>query len=872
MIARSRRRLERGFAQSGRTQAGHSAHTRGQPVSSLPLPRTSLIGREQEIAEVGELLCRGGNELITLTGAGGCGKTRLALELARLARDHFRDGVLFVDLAAITDSTLVLPTVGRMLSLPERPRQSHLDTLIQSLRSRQLLLVLDNFEQVRDAAPLLVELLSACPRLQALVTSRAVLRVRGEREYMVAPLAQCPAVELFLARSRDARAGVPIADEHAPAVAEICRRLDGLPLAIELAAARSRLLPPPALLARLVSALGGLGLLTDGPRDLPLRQRTLRATIAWSYDLLDDAERRTFARLAVFSGGATLDACEAVIGTVNGGPRAADVLDLVTALVENSLLRVEELSDGGAPLPAGPSALVSIGPVETVSRLRMLETIREYALERLEESGEEDALRTEHASYYLALAEQAGAGVRGPDQQCWLARLTADQENCRAALAHARAARNAEQGLRLCNALRPFWEIYGNVAEGRRWYEAFLGDRGRVPPGVLAAAIFSAGKLARHQGEYATARALTEESLELWSEMDDQLGVAEALGSLAAIVRFGGDYALARSLYEECLAVLGPDGDPHALSYAFNLYGQLMVDTGDPEAARRLQEQSLALRRRIGNSSAIAVALSDLGTALRGLEDYSGARACFEEALRLQRALNEKRQIAISCTALAAVARHDGQTAEALALLRESLVLKHEMGELRGIAFSLEGTARVTLDLGQMERAALLLAAAERLREDIGAPMSPGDLARFEQETKAIAGALGDSALAETWATGRAMMVEDAITTALMDVQPAAATPNGELPAPATLDEAIAEPVVVRHTAPMAALPDGLTVREGEVLRLLATGLTNAEIGDRLVLSAGTVKRHAENIYAKIGAHRRTDVTAYALRHGLLHP
>jgi predicted ATPase/uncharacterized protein HemY len=690
-------------------------HTISTAPHNLPAQLTTLVGRESEINAIRQRMQREDVRLLTLTGPGGIGKTRLGVEVAATLLQDFPDGIFFVSLAPIRDPGLVLSTIAHTLGVKESGGLPPLQSLLDYLREKQLLLLLDNFEQVVAAAPLVTDLLAACPRLKVLVTSREVLRLRGEQEFPVPALtlpdprrtppletlSQYEAVKLFIQRALAAKPNLIINNENAPAVVEICFRLDGLPLAIELAAARVKLLSLQELLQRLEDRFK---LLRGGARDLPARHQTLRRTVAWSYDLLDEAEKVLFRRLAVFIGGCTLEAAEAVCAPADDEHIAAlaiDVLDGLASLIDKSLLRQEEGADDEP-------------------RFVMLATIHDHAAERLAEGEEAGSLHRRHTVYYLSLAEQAEPELKGPKQIRWLSQLELEHDNLRAALHWAREHGETGVSLRLGKALWQFWEVHGHISEGRRHLADMLSQSSTSSPATRAKALIGANSLARNQGDYVAATSFLKESLVLFQELGDKHGIAFTLGNLGLLAKYEGDYEQASALCETSLALFRELGDRDRIAVALNHLGVIAHDQGNYERAKLLYGESLALKRELGDKGGVAYALHNLAFIAYEQAEYELAKTLYEESLSLKQELGHKYAIAKTLGNLGLVAREQGDYGQAVLLHEKALALEQEVGDRPGIAYSLHNLGDVARDQGDDKRAAQLYEEGLTLHQQVG--------------------------------------------------------------------------------------------------------------------------------------------------------
>lgn len=850
-------------------------------LASIPVPLTALIGREQEVQAVCDLLSRPEVRLLTITGTGGVGKTRLALEVAHVLRADFTDGICFVSLAPVSDNTRVMGAIAQALGLWELAELPPEEQMQVVLRDRHLLLILDNFEQVVEAAPQLASLLASCPLLHMLVTSRVAMHLTGEHEFPVPPLevpdltqspspeslSQQASVRLFVLRTQAIQPAFHVTAANAHTIAEICVQLDGLPLAIELAAARGKLLPPQALLKRLSHRLD---LLTGGAQDLPARQRTLRNTLLWSYDLLTAEEQRLFRWLSIFVGGFTLEAAEVVCQA--SGEHAFSVLDGIESLLDKNLVQQTEQE-------------------REEPRLVMLETLREFGLECLERQGELEAARQEHTRYYRALGEAAESHLFGSEQLQWLDRLEPELDNLRTVLQAGidRGAEEREEALRLGAALRIFWAGRGHLREGRNALERLLAGAGTIAAPVRLKALNTLGMLLWSQNDTHGLEPIADEALALALTQGDhrQMTVALILRGIA-MMQERRHYDQAQECLEEALASARALGDHYLLFHAFACLGLLAwfqldapkaiawyeegliqcraigeqllmsivlvalsraeMSQGHTDRAHTLLEESMSICQAFGNPWGVAMALDLLGRLAIQQGAHDQAETFLADSARLASEVGDRHSFTRSCLLLAGLATSRGEFGAARHWYEEGLATALDIGHTNYIASGLKGLGCVAAAQGLPTWAALLWGTAEPLRESSSVTIPP---ALYDRMVAIVRRQLGEPAFKEALAKGRTMTAAQALA-------------SHEAFAPQST------PRLLPAWAALGSSPAGLTTREMEVLRLVAKGLTDAQVAEQLVISTRTVNTHLTSIYGKIGVSSRSAATRYAIEHQIM--
>jgi predicted ATPase/DNA-binding CsgD family transcriptional regulator/Tfp pilus assembly protein PilF len=858
----------------------------------LPIPFTPLVGRTVEVIEIDDLLRQPAVRLVTITGPGGVGKTRLALHVANGLRDEFPDGIWLVRLEAIREVELVLATIAQAVGIADTSSSDLADLLAGWLGPGAHLFVIDNFEQVAEASPVLVYLLERCPGLKLLVTSRMSLDIYGEREYPLGPLPMpvsidgasisdllgYSAIKLFVDRAAEVKPSFALTTANAADVFAICQRLDGLALAIELAAARIKVLTPPALLERLANSLR---VLTSGARNLPERQQTMRGAIAWSYELLKPEDQLIFRLLSVFSGGFTLEALEAVMAHLAADPKSE--IDATECDADLLLERISDLVD--------QSLVRRTDSDEDMPRFDLFQTIQEYAADQLEEHGESHAVKVAHAEYLVALGERAEPELVGPDQTRWFDLLEAEHDNIRAALAFAIQAREVHLAQRIPAPLWRFWWIRGHWTEGRRWLKQILDMSGPEMNRAYAYCLRAAAALAEDQGDYDecmplyqraldASRLLGDRSLEgyvvsaiantwhdrgsydealrlhnealaLFEEVGDRRGIASCYNNIATVSFYRRDYPTAEQGYKQAQELLTEIGDYRGAGMALGNLGAVLFSQGRYEPARDAHEQSIAAMRRIGDETGVANELSNLGNTYQALGDFDKALELNKQALEIHTRLGAQRNASFARAALGAIMRDQGDLPAATDWFVEALQTFAACGDISSSANVLGSLAEMAHSFGDSERGARLFGAAQAQLDSIGTARGPEELEDYERILGVVRDALSAEAFAAEWAKGESLTLALAVADA-SEVQRLARSRPGS-----ARDEEI-------------AAATGLNTRDLEVLRLFVAGRSNQEIADALDRSLQSATSHVGRLYTRIGVDSRAGVTAFAFKHGLV--
>jgi predicted ATPase/DNA-binding CsgD family transcriptional regulator/Tfp pilus assembly protein PilF len=851
--------------------------------STLPIPLTPLVGRTRELHTCIATLEHRGTRLLTLTGTGGVGKTRLALAVAEQVQTHFRHGVIFVPLADVKDPDLVFPTIARSLGMQDDGEGPVIERLTTTLQTRQVLLVLDNLEQVVSVARDIADLLQRCPNLLVMGTSRIALRVRGEQEIPIQPLAlpdpagsalvpelaEIESVSMFLQTARGHAPDFALTEQNAATIAEICRRLDGLPLGIELAASRLRMLSPSTLLRLLERRLR---LLSFGPRDLPERQRTLRDAIRWSYDLLPPEDQLRFRQLSIFIGGFGIASAARITQTSE-----SESLNALTHLTEHHLIRPVSAPLGEA-------------------RFRMLETLREFGVELLEESGELLATRNLHADWCVELAATAATELTGTDQVAWLETLETEHDNLRAALAWS-IAESPSNAARMAAALWRFWWIRGYVREGRAWLQRVIELSDEVSPAERAAALYAAAELSEALSDSPDAIALHTQALVIFEELRDDVGRAECLNglgiveralgnldeaehlhnqalpllqsaqnrrgeastlnNLAAIAYYRGNFAQAEAHWERALEIVREIGDLRATGLLLGNQGAVALLTGQHHRSIALQKESLVVARQLADPDSISRSLINLGGAYVEVGDLDRAREALEEGLLHSRQVEDARVEANAHYTLGKIALLTRDHPSAARSYLKSLVLLAKAGDLPGVATSLEGLGRVASEVCLHEDAIRLFGTAHHIRETTGAARESTEDAGYDQALLASRAAVDRGAADSLWKEGLNRSIDEAVLVAT-------SMTDQVQQMPATRSEPLEDRAGSRLISPY-----GLTPREIEILGFLGAHHTDREIAEALYISPRTVGTHITSIRNKLGVTSRREAARIAAESGL---